>query len=145
MSGSVRERTWSIAVPHDPGGARMARHRLASELIDQVPAALVADAVAVVGELLGNAVRHARPLPGGVMLLSWQVGGANGKASTGSYVIVRVTDGGGAGAIPRPRAVGPDSIDGRGLAIVTALATGWGVEPDGAGQCVWARVGASVP
>lgn len=145
MSGSVRERTWSIAVPHDPGGARMARHRLASELIDQVPAALVADAVAVVGELLGNAVRHARPLPGGVMLLSWQVGGANGQASTGSYVIVRVTDGGGAGAIPRPRAVGPDSIDGRGLAIVTALATGWGVEPDGAGQCVWARVGATVP
>jgi anti-sigma regulatory factor (Ser/Thr protein kinase) len=143
VSGSVRERTWSIAVPHDPIGARTARHQLASELVDQVPAALLADAVAVVGELLGNAVRHARPLPGGVIRLSWLVGGANGNGAAGTYVIVRVTDGGGAGAIPRPRTVGPDSVDGRGLAIVAALAARWGVEPDGAGQCVWARVGAS--
>jgi two-component sensor histidine kinase len=143
VSGTVRERVWSIAVPHDASGARLARQRLATELIDRVPAALLADAVAVVGELLGNAVLHAQPLPGGLIRLSWRVGGMNGGSSTGTYVLLRVTDGGGGEAIPRARAVGPDSVDGRGLAIVTALASRWGVESEATGQCVWAQVGAS--
>ena len=55
------------------------------------------------------------------------------------HLEVRVTDGG-AGDEPQQRDVGPDSIDGRGLAIVSALAETWGVESDGLGQSVWARL-----
>jgi anti-sigma regulatory factor (Ser/Thr protein kinase) len=142
VSSTVRERTWSMAVPHHAGGARMARQRLAAELTDRVPAPLLADAVAVVGELLGNAVRHAQPLPGGVIRVAWRVGGGTGRSMAGTYVVLRVTDGG-AEDTPQTRVVGPDSVDGRGLAIVEALAVRWGVERDGAGQCVWARVEAS--
>jgi hypothetical protein len=38
------------------------------------------------------------------------------------------------------RTVGPDSLDGRGLTIVAALADRWGVERDGLGQSVWAEL-----
>lgn len=142
MSSAVRERAWSIAVPHHAGGARLARQRLATELHNHVPAVLLADTVAVVAELLGNAVRHARPLPGGVIRLSWRVGGMDGAAA---YVRVRVTDGGST-ATPQRRAVGPESVDGRGLAIVAALSTSWGVDRDGdVQQSVWAVVGAASP
>lgn len=146
MSSAVRERAWSMAVPHHAGGARLARRRLAAELAEHVPPALLADAVAVVAELLGNAVRHAEPLPGGVIQLSWRVGGISGNgAAIGTYVRVRVTDGG-SPAVPQTRLVGSDSVDGRGLAIVAALAVRWGVERQADAQTsVWAELGASVP
>ena len=52
---------------------------------------------------------------------------------------IRVTDGG-SQVSPQLRAAGPDALDGRGLTIVAALSTGWGVERDGLGQCVWATL-----
>ena len=56
-----------------------------------------------------------------------------------------MTDGG-AGDEPQQREVGLDSIDGRGLAIVSALADSWGVDRDGLGQSVWAHLsGPNVP
>jgi two-component sensor histidine kinase len=129
-----------MVVPHHAQGARLARQRLAAELSDLVPAAMLTDAVAVVAELLGNAVRHADPLPGGVIRLAWRVGQAGG----GAYVVLRVTDGGAAQG-PSLRMASLDSVDGRGLAIVSALAHRWGVEADGEGQCVWAQLGAAYP
>jgi len=36
------------------------------------------------------------------------------------------------------KVVGPEAVDGRGLAIVSALADRWGVDRDGLGQSVWA-------
>jgi anti-sigma regulatory factor (Ser/Thr protein kinase) len=139
---AVRERTWSLVVPHHPGGARLARHQLAAQLRELIGPNLLGDVVAVVAELLGNAVRHADPLPGGVIRLTFRVGPASGIEA--AYVVVRVTDGG-ADASPAARAVGPDSDDGRGLAIVSALAKRWGVERDGDGQCVWAEWGTPQP
>ncbi|WP_308042589.1 ATP-binding protein [Micromonospora sp. PLK6-60] len=123
-----------MVVPHHPTGARLARHRLADELTDVVPPALLADLVAVLAELVGNAVRHAEPLPGGVVRVAWRLR----PGPTGPSVELRVTDGG-AGAGPRMRAASPDAIDGRGLHIVAGLATRWGVERDGLGQSVWAE------
>jgi hypothetical protein len=52
---------------------------------------------------------------------------------------IRVTDGG-ALTPPTERQVGSESPDGRGLAIVSALTQGWGVDRDELGQCVWARM-----
>jgi anti-sigma regulatory factor (Ser/Thr protein kinase) len=113
----------------------MARQRLSSELAGVVPPPLLADVIAVVAELVGNAIRHAEPLPGGVVRVAWRAH----RGTAGDRIEVRVTDGG-AGELPRMRTVGPDSIDGRGLTIVAALADRWGVDRDGLGQCVWAEL-----
>ncbi|PWR05707.1 ATP-binding protein [Micromonospora acroterricola] len=123
-----------MVVPHHPTGARLARHRLADELADVVPPALLADLIVVLAELVGNAVRHARPLPGGVVRVAWRVR----PSAAGPRIQLRVTDGG-AGAGPRIRTAGPDAADGRGLHIVAGLATRWGFERDGLGQRVWAE------
>ncbi|MEU2610777.1 ATP-binding protein [Micromonospora sp. NPDC007271] len=125
-----------MVVPHHATGARLARHRLADELADVVPPALLADLVAVLAELVGNAVRHADPLPGGVVRVAWRLRPVAG----GQSVQLRVTDGGSlSGPLLRPST--PDSIDGRGLHIVAGLADRWGVERDGLGQSVWAEFG----
>jgi anti-sigma regulatory factor (Ser/Thr protein kinase) len=132
---AIAERAWCVVVPHHARGAQQARHRLAAELAGLLPPALLADVVAVVAELVGNAVRHAGPLPGGVVRVAWRVRELSGV----SAVEVRVTDGG-AAEVPLPRSAGPDELDGRGLTIVEALSTRWGVERDGFGQSVWAEI-----
>jgi anti-sigma regulatory factor (Ser/Thr protein kinase) len=126
-----------MAVPHHAGGARQARQRLAAELDQLVPPSLCADVVAVAAELLGNAVRHAQPLPGNVIQLGCRVR----TDESGFLVELRVNDGG-SSLIPRERTPEPDSPDGRGLAIVAALAQSWGVERSPHGQCVWAHLAA---
>ncbi|WP_207916360.1 ATP-binding protein [Micromonospora sp. KC723] len=123
-----------MVVPHHATGARVARHRLADELAEAVPATLLADLVAVLAELVGNAVRHADPLPGGVVRVAWRLR----PTPAGPSVSIRVTDG---GAVARPlmRVASPDAIDGRGLHIVSGLSSRWGVDRDGLGQSVWAE------
>ncbi|HKT04691.1 MAG TPA: ATP-binding protein [Rugosimonospora sp.] len=133
---ATAERAWCIVVPHHARGARVARHRLAGELRGSVGPELLADAVAIVAELVGNAIRHARPLPGDVIRVAWRVR----SDGDGEHLHVRVTDGGGESQQPRQRTAGADAVDGRGLAIVAALADEWGVEGDGLGQSVWAQL-----
>ncbi|MET7875406.1 ATP-binding protein [Micromonospora profundi] len=123
-----------MVVPHHPAGARLARHRLADDLADVVPPVLLADLIAVLAELVGNSVRHARPLPGGVVRVAWRLR----PSAEGPRVQLAVTDGG-ASTRPRIRTANPDAADGRGLHIVAGLATRWGVERDGMGQRVWAE------
>lgn len=130
------QRSWSVTVPHHAQGARLARHRLADELGGEIPAPLLADAIAVVAELVGNAISHAEPLPGGVVRVAWQTWTDAGSP----MVAVRVTDGGAGSRSPALRAVGPDAVNGRGLRIVRALSDRWGVDRDGLGQTVWAEL-----
>lgn len=134
MSTGSAERSWCVVVPHHATGARLARHRLADELADLVRPILLADLVAVLAELVGNAVRHADPLPGGVVRVAWRLR----WTTEGQHVQLRVTDGGSASG-PLMRAASPDAADGRGLHIVSGLASRWGVERDGLGQSVWAE------
>lgn len=140
VSMALAERAWCVVIPHHPRGARIARQRLTTELRSAVQAALLADAVAVLAELVGNAVRHANPLPGGVVRVAWRLrpAGSEGEVDRDT-VEVRVTDGG-ASAQPHIRAVATDAIDGRGLSIVAALSERWGVDRDGLGQSVWAEL-----
>jgi anti-sigma regulatory factor (Ser/Thr protein kinase) len=132
----LAERSWCVVVPHHARGARQARHRLATELQDAIAPALLADAMAVLAELVGNAIRHAEPLPGGVVRVAWRLRMGNGRQS----LTVRVTDGGAGNRTPIPRPAGEDAVDGRGLRIVVALADKWGIERDGLGQSVWAEL-----
>lgn len=97
-----------------------------------VTSSVVDEAEIVVSELVSNAVRHARPLPDGMLRVHWKV-----KAGV---VEVEVTDGGGESTPrPAPRTVWAPS--GRGLRIVRSLAHEWGVTEDRNGSTVWASLG----
>jgi anti-sigma regulatory factor (Ser/Thr protein kinase) len=135
VSTAVAESAWCVVVPHHARGARQARHRLTAALTGSIPPALLADVISVAAELIANAVRHAEPLPGGVVRLAWRLRTCDEKR----MVEVRVTDGG-APQLPRPRSASVDEADGRGLKIVEALADRWGVDKDGLGQSVWAEL-----
>ena len=135
MATVSTDRSWCVLVPHHAQGVSTARHRLAAELAGAVPAALRADAELVAAELLGNAVRHAAPLPDGMIRLTWRLR----TSPAASLVEIRVTDGG-AEAAPQVRRMNPEAADGRGLYLVAALTTRWGVERDGLGQSVWAQL-----
>lgn len=136
MSTAVAERSWCVVVPHHARGGRLARQRLATELGAAISPELLADAIAVLAELVGNAIRHADPLPGDVIRVAWRLR----RDPTGDRVSVRVTDGGDASRTPTLRPVALEAIDGRGLRIVDTLAASWGVDRDGLGQSVWAEL-----
>jgi anti-sigma regulatory factor (Ser/Thr protein kinase) len=115
-----------------------ARRTLASDLLAaQVGEPDSADVLVVLSELLGNSVRHARPLADGNVRVMWRV--------RPREVEVAVADG---GAVTQPRAERPPfaALSGRGLGIVDALAECWGVEGAGTpSQLVWAVVGRTRP
>jgi two-component sensor histidine kinase len=135
VTTAVAERSWSLAVPHHPIGAGVARRRMSAELAGSVRPELLHDAVAIIAELVGNAVRHGDPLPGDVIRIAWRVRyGAEAECVT-----ITVTDGG-AQHEPAVRSMDLEAVDGRGLAIVAALADIWGFERDGLGQSVWAEI-----
>jgi anti-sigma regulatory factor (Ser/Thr protein kinase) len=132
VTTAADERTWSLVVPHHPRGARVARHRLAAALAGSVSTERLSDAAAIAAELVGNAVRHAAPLPGGCVRVAWRL-------LKSGRLIISVCDGGSTG-MPTVRSAGPEAVDGRGLAIVSALARRWGVDRDKLSQCVWAEL-----
>lgn len=122
----------TLTVPHSPTSAGEVRHRLVADLRHLgVPAEMVDDAALLVSELVGNAVRYAHPLPGGIIHVSW--------SCDHRCLIVRVTDGGGLD-VPRVRQAGPADTRGRGLGIVDTLARVWGVETDTNATTVWAEL-----
>ena len=125
-----------VTVRHAPASAGEVRRRLGADLADAgLPASVVGDATLVVSELVGNSVRYARPLAGGVLEVTWSV--------RPDCVLLTVSDGGGP-SVPRRHAAGPEDIRGRGLAIVAALARDWGVRthPNGSGpvSTVWVEL-----
>jgi len=124
----------TVLLPSAPASVAVARRRLAADLTDAgIYAGAVADAVLVVSELLSNAIRHARPLPGANVQVAWAV--------DDEAVELAVSDG---GAPTRPRQTQPtvSSLGGRGLDIVEYLARSWGVRTDDAGLTVWAILAA---
>ncbi|HET7691135.1 MAG TPA: ATP-binding protein [Nocardioidaceae bacterium] len=108
-------------------GARHDLHRwlssrgLGSDLVDT--------AVLVMTELLGNAVRHARPMPEGTLQVR--------SALAGEDLQISVSDGGG-GDGPRMRHVSPLATEGRGIALVDSLTDAWWCESSSAGRTVHA-------
>lgn len=122
-----------LRLPHRPDAVGDARRQLTADLRRRgVDEALLAEVAVVASELLGNAVRHARPLPGGFVLLCWQV--------EDGVVHLQVTDGGAPGAV-RVRRAGGLAVGGRGMRIVAGLSTQWGAHHDASGRgTVWAAL-----
>lgn len=123
---------WQTRVPHDARSAAAVRRWLA-DILDP-DADRLADLHAVATELICNAVRHATPLADGDISVSC--------LRDEDIIELAVTDGGGR-TRPRLRPLDTAAADGRGLLIVSALASGWGVRDDGGGTTVWARLAGS--
>jgi anti-sigma regulatory factor (Ser/Thr protein kinase) len=124
----------SMELPHAPSSVGLARRRLSDELAEHhVARTTVDDAALVLSEILSNALKHARPLESGHVEVSWDV-------LLDGTVCLAVTDG---GSTTRP-VVGRPSVSalgGRGLGIVAALASEWGVDgPVPGTTTVWARL-----
>jgi serine/threonine-protein kinase RsbW len=111
---------------------RTARERLRQALQDSCPGARVDDARVVVSELVANALRHARPLEDHTLAVGWRV--------QPDALRVSVTDGGSSTSRPAPRRPGDLATGGRGLKIVQALASRWGVDADDSRTTVWAEL-----
>ncbi len=118
ISGEVRSLSWSRTFPGTREQAGEARRFLAA-LLGGSP--LTDDAITCLGELASNAVLHSDSrLPGGTFTVRAEL--APGRLR------VAVEDSGGPWA-PRPASGDPDSLSGRGLLIVAALAGDWDITP----------------
>jgi anti-sigma regulatory factor (Ser/Thr protein kinase) len=119
-----------VLLPHAPSSVGLARHRLGADLrAHGVHEAAVCDATLVLSELLSNAVRHARPLPGTRVRVSWKLNGGT--------LELAVSDGGGP-THPHAARHSLSSPGGRGLSIADHLSCRWGVRRDYRGTTVWA-------
>jgi anti-sigma regulatory factor (Ser/Thr protein kinase) len=123
-----------VLLPYAPASVAVARQQLTEELVAAgIRHAAVGDAALVISELLSNAIRHARPLPGSSLQVEW--------ALDNGAVEVAVSDGG-APTRPQRAHASVSALGGRGLDIVDYLARTWGVRTDDSGLTVWAVLAA---
>lgn len=133
VSRGTRMSAQTLRVPWKRSSPREARRALVASLRElDVDPTVVDEAEIVVCELVGNAVRHAKPLADGTIRVSWTV--------RAGVVEVEVTDGGGP-TIPRPAPRSLLAAQGRGLRIVRGFAHEWGVHEERAGRTVWVSLG----
>jgi anti-sigma regulatory factor (Ser/Thr protein kinase) len=108
---------YNLRVPFAASSVATARQRLKFWLQEHGSSReTIDDARLVLSELVGNAVRHAQPLPDRSILVAWTLEPRGLQLS--------VTDG---GASTRPRKVhaGSSALAGRGMAIVDTIALTW--------------------
>ncbi|MDK1472806.1 ATP-binding protein [Streptomyces sp. 549] len=112
------------------GSVQLARRRAARLVCEWGHAELAGDTALLVSELAANALLH-----GCVRGRFFRVR----LLLTASVVRVEVTDPRGERAV-RLREAGDEDMSGRGLVIVDALASRWGVLPRTVGKTVWAEI-----
>ena len=131
----------TVWVRHSSSSAAVARRSVLAAFDDAGLATEHAlDAALIASELVGNAVRHATPLPSGQLAVSWSVDRTGYR--------IAVTDGGlPGGTCPQisARQAGCREVEGRGLRIVAELSDDWGVAAEADTTTVWARTRLSTP
>lgn len=122
-----------VVMPHELSAVAAARRGLAGYLRQHRVAQNASDdAQLVLSEILSNAIRYAPPLAAGEVRVAWWVD------KTGIHL--EVTDGCGETEPQRITDAHPESIGGRGLAIVDVLTTDWGVRTGQGSRTVYAVV-----
>ncbi|NEA97514.1 SpoIIE family protein phosphatase [Streptomyces sp. SID13726] len=116
------ERMASWSLPDDPKAAGQARRHIREQLAAWDLEELVPTAELLVSELVGNVVRHAR---GPVRL----------RVLHSTELICEVYDG--SQTMPRIRRATETDEGGRGLQLISALATRWGARYTPTGKCIW--------
>ena len=110
----------TVRVPFAASSVAVARQQLRAWMRAQGYAReVIEDGRVVISELVGNAVRHAKPLSDGTILITW------GRDRRG--IRISVTDGGSTSR-PRKMHASTSAVSGRGMAIVEALALDWWAE-----------------
>lgn len=121
-----------MELPHVSTSVATARECICAELADNgVTERMMEDAALVVSELVGNAVRHAFPLPSGEVSVAWRI--------EGDHVELAVSDGG-SPTTPARGSLSVSAAGGRGLGIVDHLAEAWGVRRQEEVTTVWAML-----
>jgi anti-sigma regulatory factor (Ser/Thr protein kinase) len=116
-----------LVLTHEPRSVTVARQFLADLLAQSGLERVVPASELLVSELVANAVRHV-PAPCAVEL-----------SHHADVLRIAVADSG--SGMPDLQALRPLSHGGRGLHIVTAFATAWGVDPlEEGGKLVWAEL-----
>jgi len=119
-----------LRLPPEPIASTLARAAVAA-VGSGLPEGVVSDVELLTSEVVSNAVRHANLDPSQEIVL---------RIVSDGYVRVEVADPGPPFEAQRR---GPGSgSSGWGLFLVDALATSWGVEPEGRGKKVWFELGA---
>lgn len=112
----------SLELPFTAESAGVARGRLDDWLVGAgARDERRGDAQLLLSELVGNAVRHARPLDDETLRVEW-------ARPERSILSIAVTDGGGAGSVPAVVDAADGDVSGRGLMIVEFLSHRWWVE-----------------
>jgi anti-sigma regulatory factor (Ser/Thr protein kinase) len=134
MLGGTVSAPWrsSTRMPFRTGDLGAQRDRLVRDLTQHaLPTEVAYDASLVLGELVANAVQHGEPLDDDSLDLCW--------GAWDGLIHVEVTDGG-ASTVPVLNPPSDAAVRGRGLAIVEALASSWGVRTEQAAVTVWATL-----
>ncbi|MFJ8477938.1 ATP-binding protein [Kitasatospora sp. NPDC094011] len=127
------EHSWWL--PRHRKSAGFARRRLRTFLAKQSAGEQFLDAgELVLGELVANAVLHAKTPPGRLIFIRFELLPAALRLEVHDADATRPS-------VPRP-AVAPDGETGRGLWLVSQLAADWGCDPreGGIGKVLWARI-----
>jgi two-component sensor histidine kinase len=121
-----------LLLPFAAASVGVARRRLMSDLIEaDVYDSAVCDVALVISELFSNALRHAAPLPGAKIRVTWRIDSVT--------VHLAVSDGGGP-TVPELGEPSQGATGGRGLRIVEKLSVRWGTSAGQDGTTVWAEV-----
>ncbi|MFJ8622038.1 ATP-binding protein [Kitasatospora sp. NPDC093550] len=123
-----RPRALRLPLADRPRAAAEARACTERFLADVPDPLVVADAVLLVSELVGNAQRHTAG-PGALLL----VRGAE-------FVRIEVSDSSPRPPTPRPRYGSNGSGGGLGLYLLSRLSRRWGWRPVGPGKVVWCEL-----
>ena len=121
-----------VLLPYTPSSVALARRDLVSDLAAAgIHEQAVGDAALVVSELLSNAIRHAAPLTGAQVRVTWSL--------DHDALRIAVSDAGD-GPLPQVTEPAPGAPGGRGLGIVESLSDRWGVLREDGMTTVWAQL-----
>jgi anti-sigma regulatory factor (Ser/Thr protein kinase) len=125
--------SWSWSLPFRLTSVPQAR-RLVSQTLGSrgVRSEVVADSLSVLSELVGNALRHARPRTDGDIGIVLELDDQS--------IAISVADGG-AATVPSIVSPAPLARSGRGLGIVHTLTRDWGVKETSDGNTVFGILG----